>query len=57
MSRHNKEKHNGEVDDGNDSSKTGLEEKPVKCPICDKQFKNERSVPRHMKNVHADSAN
>ena len=54
MSRHKKEKHNEEVDDENDS---GLEEKPMKCPICDKRFKNERSVPRHMKNVHAESAN
>ena len=49
MSRHMKEKHN-------DSSVTGLQEKPVKCTICDQEFQSMRSVPRHMKKFHDKSA-
>ena len=44
-----KEKHN-------DSSVTGLQEKPVKCTICDQEFQSMRSVPRHMEKFHDKSA-
>ena len=56
MSRHMRELHNKEVDNENNSSVTDLEKKPNKCSVCDKKFKYERNVARHMKNVHAESA-
>ena len=52
-----RELHNKEVDNENNSSVTDLEKKPNKCSVCDKKFKYERNVARHMKNVHAESAN
>jgi len=59
MSRHMREKHNSthpnrpkDLDFNKDLVEAGLKPDPAKCPICDKKFKNVRSLPRHMKTAH-----
>ena len=59
MSRHMREKHNSsssnmpeEVDFKKDLVEAGLKPDPAKCPVCDKKFKNVRSLPSHMKTAH-----
>lgn len=62
MARHMREKHNStsanmpELPDYNkDLIKVGARPDPAKCIICDKKFKNVRSIPRHMKAAHPES--
>ena len=44
-----------EIDFNKDLVEAGLKPGPAKCPICDKKFKNERSLPSHMKTAHGKS--
>ena len=39
---------------GYDESDTSDNEKLYKCDLCDKMFKNARSIPSHVKKFHAD---
>ena len=59
MARHIREKHNRtsvnqpEIPDFNkDLIEVGAKPDPAKCIVCDKKFKNVRSIPRHMKSAH-----
>ena len=61
MARHMKEKHNStsanmpeNPDFDQDLAEVGLKTDPKKCAICDKKFKNVRSIPRHMKTAHGE---
>ena len=59
MARHIRERHNGtsanmpdKPDYNKDLIEIGAKPDPAKCNICDKKFKNVRSIPRHMKTAH-----
>ena len=59
MARHIRERHNGtsanmpdKPDYNEDLIEIGAKPDPAKCNICDKKFKNMRSIPRHMKTAH-----
>ena len=59
MARHMREKHNStspsmpkELDYNRDLIEAGIKPDPAKCPICEKKFKNVRSMPSHMKTAH-----
>ena len=57
MSRHMREKHPHPFDDFGeeyDENDTSNNEKLYKCDICDKKFRNARSIPSHVKKIHAD---
>ena len=58
MSRHIREKHPRPLDifgeERYDESDTSDNEKLYKCDLCDKMFKNARSIPSHVKKFHAD---
>ena len=62
MARHIREKHNRtsvnqpEIPDFNkDLIEVGAKPDPAKCIVCDKKFKNVRSIPRHMKSAHGET--
>merc|ERR1719222_464080 len=62
MARHMREQHNStsanmpdKPDYDKDLIEIGAKPDPAKCNICDKKFKNVRSIPRHMKNAHGES--
>ena len=59
MARHMRERHNTtspsmpkELDYNRDLIEAGIKPDPAKCPICEKIFKNVRSMPSHMKTAH-----
>jgi len=61
MARHMKEKHNTtsanmpeKPDFDQDLAEVGQKTDPKKCAICEKKFKNVRSIPRHMKTAHGE---
>ena len=59
MARHMRERHNStspsqpkQLDYKWHLIEAGIEPDPAKCPICEKKFKNVRSLPSHMKTAH-----
>ena len=59
MARHMREQHNStyssepkRLDFNKDMVEAGIKPDPAKCPVCDKKFKNVRSIPSHMKTAH-----